>query len=378
MLKHLMLQQLFYFFVVFFFTKSIKEEKVIFKCFFHKIIETMNTAKYFTVILLFISISVSAQSGGKTFFVASYNVENLFDTIDDPTTDDAQFLPSDDSKWDSEKYTTKLNNLAQVIDSMNGGVGPDVLGLVEVENRGVIEELLKKLYKGKNYEIVHFESPDMRGIDCALIFNKGVFSLQKADTAVVTLADNWKTRSILHATLSSKTGVSYHFFVNHWPSRRGGSDKSEISRIAAANRLRNEVDKLYAKDPLSKIIIMGDFNDEPTDISITEYLRATTMVCPVTQALPNDQLYNLAAVKKSQGEGSYKFQGNWSMIDQMIVSGGLANNGYLCETFGIFNPKFIQQKGGKYEGASLPTFGGKKYFGGYSDHFAIFAIFNLQ
>ncbi len=338
----------------------------------------MKNTKFLLFFIVLYFTPLFSQGEGGTIYIASYNVENLFDTINDPAIDDEQFLPSDSSNWNSEKYHTKLKNLAQVIDSMNGGWGPDILGLVEVENRTVIEELVARIKNGKNYGIVHFESPDGRGIDCAMIFNKQYFTLSKADTAIVTLPNNWPTRSILHATMLSPKGIEYHFFVNHWPSRRGGQDKSEDNRIAAASRLRAEIDKLFADDPNTNIIIMGDFNDEPTDKSITEVLKAAPVICDFAEHFPSDALYNLSLEKKIAGEGSYKFQGNWNMIDQMLISGNVLKVNFICGSYGIFNPSFIQQKGGgKYEGASLPTFGGKRYFGGYSDHFAIYAIFKL-
>jgi len=337
----------------------------------------MKTLKIFIAVLFLVHFSAASQSPEKSIFVASYNVENLFDTIDDPTIDDAQFLPGAESKWDTEKYTTKLKNLARVIDAMNDSKGPDVLGLVEVENLGVIRDLLSNLKSGKNYEIIHYESPDGRGIDVALVYNRALFTTVKSDTAVVTLPNKWPTRSILHAALLAENGKTIHFFVNHWPSRRGGSDESESNRIAAALRLKTETDKVLKEDPSANIIIMGDFNDEPADKSIVENLQAPELKCPVESPVKGDQLYNIAATKKSKGEGSYKYQGQWNMIDQMIISGNLANNGYICDSYGIFNPEFIQQKGGKYEGSSLPTFGGKKYLGGYSDHFAIYAKFKL-
>lgn len=338
----------------------------------------MKNTKFLLFFIVLYFTPLFSQGEGGTIYIASYNVENLFDTINDPAIDDEQFLPSDSSNWNSEKYHTKLKNLAQVIDSMNGGWGPDILGLIEVENRFVIEELVARIKNGKDYGIVHFESPDGRGIDCAMIYNKQYFTLAKADTAIITLPNNWPTRSILHATMLSPKGIAYHFFVNHWPSRRGGQDKSEDNRIAAASRLRTEVDKLFAEDPNANIIIMGDFNDEPTDKSITEVLKAAPVICDFAEHFPPDAIYNLSLEKKIAGEGSYKFQGNWSMIDQMLISGNVLKTNFICGSYGIFNPSFIQQKGpGKYEGASLPTFGGRRYFGGYSDHFAIYAIFKL-
>ena len=338
----------------------------------------MKNTKFLLLFIVLYLTPLFSQGEGGTVYIASYNVENLFDTINDPTIDDEQFLPSDSSKWDTEKYTTKLRHLAQVIDSMNNGRGPDILGLVEVENRSVVEELVARIKNGKHYGIVHFDSPDGRGIDCAMIYNKQYFNLEKADTAIVTLPNNWPTRSILHASMLSPKGVAYHFFINHWPSRRGGQDKSEDNRSAAAMRLRTEVDKLFAIDPKTNIIIMGDFNDEPSDKSITEVLKAAPAICDFAEHFPTDQIYNLSFEKKAAGDGSYKFQGNWNMIDQMLVSGNVLKENFICGTFSVFRPEFMKQKGGgKYEGASLPTFGGKRYFGGFSDHFPIYAVFKL-
>ncbi|KAB2907910.1 MAG: endonuclease/exonuclease/phosphatase family protein [Ignavibacteriales bacterium] len=338
----------------------------------------MKTSRTLFIALLLFITPIFSQGEGGTFFLASYNVENLFDTINDPTKNDEQFLPSDSSQWNTEKYTTKLNHLAQVIDSMNNGWGPDVLGLAEVENKAVVDDLVAHLNNGKKYEVVHFESPDGRGIDCALIFNTRIFKFVASDTLGVNLPNGWPTRSILHAALTTPRGTLYHFFVNHWPSRSGGQEKSEINRVTAGARLKLKTDELLSKDPNTNILIMGDMNDEPLDKSIVEALGALGFNCDSLSGLAQDALYNLSLEKKLKGEGSYKYRGNWNMLDQMIASGNVLKKLYLCGSFGIFNPEFIQQKGGNYEGASLPTFGGRRYFGGYSDHFAVYAIFHLD
>ncbi len=335
----------------------------------------MKTLKLIPAFVIFITLVAFPQNEEQLFVVASYNVENLFDTINDPTIDDEQFLPSDSSKWNSEKYSVKLKNLAAVIDSMNNGWGPDILGLIEVENKAVIEDLVARLGSGKKYKIVHYDSPDGRGIDVALIYNSDLFSIARSEALVVELPDKWPTRSILHAVLCDAKGIEFNFYVNHWPSRRGG-EKSATARIAAASVLRKSIDKLLEEDPKSKIIMMGDFNDEPLDVSVEQTLRAGLMVC-----IPGSQLdtavYNLAMEKKIAGEGTYLYQGNWNMLDQIIVSGSVAASNYLCNSYSIFKPEFILQKNGKYAGSSLPTFGGKRYFGGYSDHFAVYAVFRF-
>lgn len=169
-----------------------------------------------------------------SLYIASWNVENLFDTIDDPNKNDSEFLPTSAKEWDFAKLDFKLHNLAQVINYMNNGKGPDILGLQEVENISVVKRLIYKLNE-RDYIVAHRESPDERGIDASLIYDRKVLDIISVDTLLVKLPTNYNTRHILHVTLKHKiTNVSLHVFVNHWPSRRGGEVKSEPNREAAA------------------------------------------------------------------------------------------------------------------------------------------------
>ncbi|MBE2280331.1 MAG: hypothetical protein IAE91_08065 [Ignavibacteriaceae bacterium] len=327
------------------------------------------------------SLNYAQDKSGNYLTVGFYNVENLFDTLDDPRINDEEFLPASEKEWNAEKYSQKLKNLGRVINLMGKSGAPEILGLCEVENLGVITDLVQELKSENEYKIAHYDSPDGRGIDAALVYAGNLFTLENLLQHEVFLPDLYPTRTILHAVLKYKNGELYHFFVNHWPSRRGGQDESVVNRISAATSLRVVVDALFEEDPNSNIIIMGDFNDEPADTSISYILQANNYLCDSTGNVVNNALYNLSYKLKESGYGTYKYRENWNMLDQIMVSGSLARGegrGYICGTFTIFKPDFILQTEGNYKGTSLPTFGGKRYFGGYSDHFSIFALFNFD
>jgi predicted extracellular nuclease len=313
----------------------------------------------------------------KNILIMSYNVENLFDTIDDPHKVDNDFLPTSKKKWTSIRYHEKLNHLAKVISSVDSSKIPDIISLVEVENQTVLEDLIKeKDLQKAHYNIVHHESPDRRGIDVALLYNPKSFKLLNQHFYKVEIeGDNYfKTREILYAKLVfKKTKDTLHVFVNHWPSRRGGQEKSEHKRIRAAEVLKGVTDSLFLADIKPRIMIMGDFNDEPTDISIANTLGANKV-----EDIANNKLYNLSLKTKLQKKGTYYYwkTKEWNMLDQLIVSGQVikANKGLqikdtdtqiLRKSFFLYTNK---------EGAISPakTYGGKKYYGGYSDHLPIY------
>jgi predicted extracellular nuclease len=333
--------------------------------------------KFLFLFILFINCIIGQNKN--IFYVASWNVENLFDTLDDKTKDDNEFLPESDKNWNHEKYNLKINNLTKVISDMNDKQGPDLLGLIEVENINVVEDLLKNLNKAndKSYKIVHIESLDPRGIDNALIYNSDIFEVIKTTPLRIQLeTENTETRYILKIELAIKKtedSNSLIVYVNHWPSRRGGEDVSEKNRISAAKTLIEDIEKLAKLNPY--ILIFGDFNDEPENASIKSILGAKGF-----DDLTNKEinLLNLASEKKKNGEGTFYYKGNWNMLDQMIISKNLVDGkiiGYVPESFEIFKPEYMVTKEGFYKGSSIPTYGGKKYLGGYSDHFPIVAKF---
>jgi len=331
---------------------------------------------------LLLTQQMSAQKYD-TLLVAFYNQENLFNAVDDPENDDAEFLPSAKKEWTQERYEKKMFNMARVIRSMNYNYGPDIIGFCEVENQNVLEAMVAKHFSDLHYQVVYAESPDKRGIDVGLIFKKDKFTFLSMNADTVFLSDRYPTRLILNANLLSKSKDTLHIFVNHWPSRRGGAEASAKNRIAAANTLKMSIDKYFSNSTKANIIAMGDFNDEPVDVSIKETLNALPISCAEIIKLPKfsyKNLYNLAYSKKINGEGSYKYQSEWDMIDQIIISGNLLTNKsfhLLCNSFEIYKPAFIVTHSGKYKGAPFPTYGGVRYLGGYSDHFPVLAKFLL-
>jgi endonuclease/exonuclease/phosphatase family metal-dependent hydrolase len=319
------------------------------------------------------------------FHVANWNVENLYDTVDDPDNPcDDEFLPNNPTtRWTQVRYDTKLDNLAQVISGMNRGNGPDILGIEEVENDQVIRDLLDKLH-GKSYGVVHVDSPDPRGIDTAMLFNRNLFSLLEFHTYTVRLAQDHTTRDILHAVLEDHDGKQLHVLVNHWPSRGGGTAESEPSRFEAARTLALAIDHIFLRDPVARVVVLGDFNDEPSSRSIRDVLEVKPYPAPSGYVATN--LYNLSSTKSAKGMGSlfHSFEGKteWRMFDQIIVSGALLQSASIepdKDFFWIDKPGYMQEQQGQDKGAPVPTFENREdYLGGYSDHFPVGARFSYS
>lgn len=318
---------------------------------------------------------LSACKPDSVLTVAFYNVENLFDTLDDPETVDEEFLPSAERMWNSERYTNKLNHLSKVISSLVEGHSPDVLGLCEVENRQVVDDLIHQAsLMSKPYAIVHEESRDVRGIDVAAIYDSVKLHLVSHGTVQVNLVEFEEiTRDILWMELEDrKTHESFYFIVNHWPSRRGGEAESEPKRMKAAEVLNQLVRKLQQEDSEAAIVICGDFNDEPTNRSIRETLGAEWK-----SDSTNAQLFNAMGPLKDEGKGSYCYRGDWNMLDQLIFSSGFQDGkgwDYLPKSATIHGPEWMRQHSDEYEGYPLRTFGGRTYLNGYSDHFPVYAV----
>lgn len=302
----------------------------------------------------------------KEITVAFYNVENIFDTTDDPNTNDNDFTPTGKLEWTNDRYVVKLRHTAEAMKEMDTGL-PDVLGLCEIENRKVLEDLIAQPeLKGYDYAIIHADSPDERGIDVALLYKKALCKEVKTEFLRVEFPENPsdRTRDILHAELQVGS-ENVHFFVNHWPSRSGGQEESEFKREAAARKLRAQVDALKSEN--AKIIIMGDFNDHPDNKSILDVLGASEFSGSV--------LYNMAAAGHRAGEGSYWYKGSWGALDQFIVSPNLleAASGWRTEK-GDF--RFVKSPVLLFtdsKGVARPnrTYVGDDYKAGYSDHLPI-------
>jgi predicted extracellular nuclease len=335
--------------------------------------------------LIFLSSLSHAQSKDDTLFIAFWNLENLFDTIDDTEKNDEQFLPDGDKEWTDERLDIKLNHLAKVIRSMNNSNGPDLLGVCEVEHQSMLDSLIARYLNDFNYKIAYVESPDKRGIDNGLIYNSNIFELLSVKGDIVNLKDNWPTRPIVNVKLIYKSVDTLSVYINHWPSRSRGREESEPNRIAAASTLRNSVDEDFTKNPNAKIIVFGDFNDEPTNISVIETLNANTFKCDSLSAeyLINTkgELFNTSYQAYEDGLGTYKYRDDWNMLDQIIISGDLITNPdfyYFCNSFSIYKPYFMVTQSGNYTGTAFPTYGGSRYLGGYSDHFPVTAKFLIR
>ena len=335
--------------------------------------------------LIFLSSISYAQSKDDTLFISFWNLENLFDTIDDTEKNDEQFLPDGDKEWTDERLDIKLNHLARVIRSMNNSNGPDLLGVCEVEHQSMLDSLIAMYLNDFNFKIAYVESPDKRGIDNGLIYNSNIFELLSVKGDIVNLKDNWPTRPIVNVKLIYKSVDTLSVYINHWPSRSRGREESEPNRIAAASTLRNSVDEDFTKNPNAQIIVFGDFNDEPTNVSILETLNANTFRCDSLSAeyLINTkgELFNTSYQAYEDGLGTYKYRDDWNMLDQIIISADLITNPdfyYICNSFNIYKPYFMVTQSGNYTGTAFPTYGGSRYLGGYSDHFPVTAKFLIR
>jgi predicted extracellular nuclease len=337
-----------------------------------------------TIIILFVPLLVTCQSQTDTIYLAFWNLENLFDTIDDPEIDDEEFLPETELEWTEDRLDKKMFNLARVIREMNDGNGPDILGVCEVENQAVLDSMINKFLPDLKYKTAYLESPDNRGIDNGLIFKTEKFRLLNVQADTVHLSDDWPTRLIFGANLLSNENKKITVFVNHWPSRSGGQLESEANRVAAAQTLRNSVDRIFQTDSIANIFIIGDFNDDPVDVSVLETLVAHPVKCDSLnldyEIESGNELYNLSYEAYEKGEGSYKYRDTWNMLDQIIVSESIVignDFNYICNSFQVFKTELIVTRSGQYEGTPFPTYGGRRYLGGYSDHFPVTAKFKI-
>lgn len=309
----------------------------------------------------------------KRVIVGFYNLENLFDTIDDPDKNDEEFLPDGKNRWNTEKYTTKLKNMSHAISTIGTDYTPDgvaVLGLSEMENRHVLEDLVSQpSIKDRNYKIVHYNSPDRRGVDVALIYNPKYFKVKHTDSyrTVVPGQPNFITRDQLLVS-GLLDGEEMHFIVGHWPSRYGGEKRSLPGRQAAAALSRHIADSIMAINPNAKIVIMGDFNDTPENKSVIETLRAKGNL----EKLQEGEFFNTMYELNSKGIGSNAYHDAWSILDQIVITPGLFPQGYETYEYRfskVHNKEELKQHSGRYDGYPWRTFAGGVWLGGYSDHF---------
>ncbi|MCM1291335.1 MAG: endonuclease/exonuclease/phosphatase family protein [Prevotella sp.] len=319
--------------------------------------------------------SVNAKSEGKkyqTFGVAFYNLENLFDTINNNGKYDLEFSPKGKRQWDGHKYWKKLEKLSYAISQMTTPVtpnGPAVIGVSEIENITVLNDLVKqKSIADWNLQVVHHDSPDRRGVDVGLLYNPKQFKLLKVTNHTLNIPDKpyFKTRDQM-CVVGLMGGQRIAIIVNHWPSRYGGQEQSSPLREAAASLTKSIADSLLNIDPSMAIVVMGDLNDDPSDKSCAQVLNAKKKENEVTKG----GFFNPFWQKLDDGIGSYIYRGGWDLFDQIIVNYNLLPEGasklkfYKAE---VLNKPFLLQTTGQYKGYTLRTYSGGVWMDGYSDH----------
>ncbi|MBK8845327.1 MAG: hypothetical protein IPO27_01745 [Bacteroidetes bacterium] len=333
-----------------------------------------------SMMLLLCSSCTFAQKKYEVGLIGFYNLENLFDTIDGPN-NDADFLPNGSYHYTGEVYLDKLNKLSDVISQIGIEESPEglsMIGVAEIENRSVLEDLVKNpKLKDRHYKIIHYDSPDERGIDVGLLYNPRYFSSKGSEKLFVNLSQEGdtasrKTRDVLYVWGDYK-GEAIHVFVNHWPSRRGGEEASAPGRAKAALVCKLKIDSILQASPKAKIFLMGDLNDDPTSPSVAKVLGAKGDLKKVNDS----DLYNPWMDFYLNGIGTLAYNDAWNLFDQIIISEELTDSkqkGVFFKRAVIFNKPFMSQQTGRYKGYPKRTFDFNNYIGGYSDHFPTYLV----
>lgn len=342
----------------------------------------MNTNKKTFISLLIILVFANcniikanidqAQSKGenktlKAYVIGFYNLENLFDTINDPNKNDEQFLPDGDYAWGTLKYTNKLKKLSYAISQMPKNLA--ILGVSEAENISVLNDLVKEeSIRNRNLKPILVEGPDRRGIDVGLLYNSDLFTpTNVTSTRIICDVPDFYTRDQLCVT-GILDNEEINIIVLHWPSRGGGKKRSFQLRSDAAKTTKHICDSLFNINPKAKIVIMGDLNDDPIDASVTKSLGAKGK----KEDVKPQELFNTTYKLYKSGIGSLAYQDMWNLFDQIIISHEFLGNDYNTLKYWkteIFNKNFLMQQDGKYKGYPLRTHSGGVWTNGYSDHF---------
>lgn len=336
----------------------------------------------FMLLLLCGFSGLAQQKKVKIQTVAFYNLENLFDTINDPTKADEKSPMMDIKNNRAEIYWKKVKNMARVLSEIgtnnNYGItqSPAIIGVAEIENKEVLVDLINdNLLKEENYGIIHYDSPDGRGIDVALLYKKDIFQPQHYSKHELLIYDDSSRERVYTRDQLLVSGLldgdEIHVIVNHWPSRRGGEERSRSKRMAAAQLNKKIMDSLHAKDPYAKIISMGDLNDNPNNHSITKVLKAKDDQDKVKLK----GVFNPMMKMFKKGLGSNAYRDSWSLFDQIMLTKGFLDKkteGYRFWKAGIYNESFLSNKKGRYKGYPLRSFVGATFTGGFSDHFPVY------
>lgn len=319
--------------------------------------------------LVSMQCATTKTKGEEPVTLAFYNVENLFDTLDDANHADEDFTQEGKQQWNADRYRKKLTHLADVIAAMGH---PTIIGFAEIENRTVLKDLCETGSLAEyGYQIAHFDSPDHRGIDVGLIYQTRRFSGIEVHPIPVHIDDQlvagYTTRDILNARLRTGSGKSIQILVNHWPSRRDGPEISENRRMQVAHQARTAIDEIQRNEPDAFVVIMGDFNDEPVDRTIREVIRAGA------ESDSSALLFNAMWTLDQQNKGTYNYRGEWNMFDQIILSRNFltSKSQWSFDSTTVFSEPFMMYNDPKYGPLPNRTFGGTRYFGGYSDHLPV-------
>lgn len=330
------------------------------------------------IALITISAAYAQKENFKPSVIGFYNLENFYDTVNNPRVDDEEFLPNSERHYNTRIFLDKVDRLTDVIAQLGTDVNPDglaILGVSEIENDTVLTALIKhNRLKNRNLKIVHYDSPDMRGIDVGMLYNPKYFTPLYSAPLFVKLPggskDSYFTRDILYVK-GIMDGDTIHVMVGHWPSRSGGEERSIPARAAAAGVVRRVVDSLMAIDLQTKVVIMGDLNDDPISPSLTKILNAKGS----TSGLKDGGLYNPWYDFYKRGIGTIAYQDSWGLFDQVVISKSWIDKkgpGYHFYRASIFNKEFLVQQTGRYKGYPKRTWDGTTYNYGYSDHFPVY------
>lgn len=341
----------------------------------------MSKRMIIVLVVAFVAQLAMAQEADKKYKICSvgfYNLENLFDTINDPETNDEEFLPEGKNHWTSERYHKKLDNMSYAISRIGDNllpIPPMILGISEIENRSVVEDLVNhENLKKFNYQIVHHDSPDRRGVDVALIYNPKYFSVTNVNAHRLDYSTDTSFRTRDQLVVSGIfDGEPLHIIVCHWPSRRGGESRSRPLRNSASDLSRSIIDSIQAIDVNAKIILMGDLNDDPNDVSLLERVNAKGEIADVDSKSMFNPYYNMY----KHGDGSLAYRDAWNNFDQIMVSPGLLGSdtkSLTYKTAKIYNANFLTNTKGQYRGYPFRTFSYGSFIGGYSDHYPVYII----
>ncbi len=308
--------------------------------------------------------------------ISFYNVENLFDTIDSKGVRDLEYTPEGSKVWNSDRYWDKIGKIARVVADIGTDLTPDgsaIIGLSEIENRLVLEDLVSDpQISGRNYQIAHYDSPDRRGVDVAMLYQEKYFTYLSSKPYLFKPEgmDDFYSRDVLLVS-GIFHGEPMYVLVNHWPSRSGGERRSRPLRNAAAKLNRHIIDSLMHVDPNAHILVMGDFNDDPTNESMRKHLRA---VWDKKKMKPGE-LYNPFYDFFRRGIGTLAWRDSWNLFDMIVMNQTLLTEDRSNYTFwraGVFNERYLVQTEGPFAGYPLRTHAGNTFLGGYSDHFPVY------